>query len=156
MYCTQFRLHTSRHPFGWCIFHVLINLLSLVHLFSCLVLYIIIHPQWIADTDKLECQDQTQVFTYIHQGSNPPFQFPPHHFLTLSPPFSSYSSRDTPTVMNSCVMLNVAIPFQASSAASAARMISIGISGGRIGRIVAWRRGMSPGSWEGDPVRNTF
>jgi hypothetical protein len=106
-------------------------------------------------TDAVKCLIEHNV-TYVHQGSNPPFELPPHHFLILSPPFSSYSSRETPTVTNSWVLLNSAIPFQESSAASAARTTSIGISGGRIGRNVSWRRGMIPGSWEGDPVRNTF
>jgi hypothetical protein len=138
-------------PVDWCLFisSFAVSCTSL----ACLS-HIIIHPQSIANAD--ECLHQTQAFTHVHQESNPPLQFPPHHLLTLSPPFSSYSSRDIPTLMNSCVELNSAIPFQASSAASAACMTSIGISGERIGRNVERRRGMSPGSLEGDPVRNTF
>ena len=84
------------------------------------------------------------------------FQFPPHHFLILSPPHSSYSAFVTPTFPNSSVLANSAMPCHASIDGSEARMTPSGISGGRIGRNVAWRRGRRPGKADGDPVTNTF
>src|SRR6266850_7499965 len=84
------------------------------------------------------------------------FQFPPHHLRTRSPPHSSYSALDTPTLANSSVCANAAIPRHASSDGSAARTILSGISGGRIGRSVTWRRSERPGIRAGVPVRKTF
>ena len=48
------------------------------------------------------------------------------------------------------------MPCHASIDGSEARMTPSGISGGRIGRNVAWRRGRRPGKADGDPVTNTF
>ncbi len=90
-----------------------------------------------------------------HSGTDE-FQFPPHHRLMRSPPHSSYSAFVTPTVLNPSVFAKSAMPFHASSVGSAARTISSGISGGRIGRSVACRRSLSPGSWDGVPVKKTF
>jgi hypothetical protein len=65
--------------------------------------------------------------------------------LTLSPPHSSYSAFVTPAWLNSFVFVKSAMPRHASSEGSAARTISSGISGGRIGRSVFCSREMMPG-----------
>jgi hypothetical protein len=84
------------------------------------------------------------------------FQFPPHHLFIRSPPHSSYSVLVTLTVLNSSVFAKSAIPFHASREGSSALTISIGISGGRMGRKLAFNLSTSPGNFEGEPVTNTF
>lgn len=83
------------------------------------------------------------------------FQLPPHHFLILSPPHSSYSAFVTPTRANSSVCAKSAIPLQLSADGSRALTIFKGTSGERMGRRVDSILVARPGSLDGLPVKNT-
>lgn len=89
-------------------------------------------------------------------GITPPFQLLPHHLRILSGPNSAYCSRVTTIDGKLSVALKLAIPCQGSNAGFAARCTCNGISGGRICRSVASRRGIRLLYWQGPPVKNMF
>src|SRR5258706_8216012 len=87
---------------------------------------------------------------------NPQAKFPPHHFVTLSEPHSSYIALVTAYFPKSSVLLNLAIPFQASSAGSFATFTTTSAPGSRTSFIVPCTRVASPGKLAGEPVKKMF
>ena len=86
----------------------------------------------------------------------PHAQFPPHHFVTLSEPHSSYRALVTAYLPKSSVPLSLAIPLHASRAGSLATLTTTSAPGSRTSLIAPCTRVASPGKLAGEPVRKTF